>query len=440
MEKNMSHITEKVLNLTLEMLYLLTGEVYVPKTQLDCDITRRRGSHKSGEWNRGQGPVKEPSPSNMIPERMNQKKILEVIDKITELLTGEEEWKYVEGHKNLYKGAINENQSPLTLPDGSKYRNQVERCASPLQEDNNIPQDHQKVVEDVLVIKAKIKQEAEETYGRGDEPYKDKDILPQNSKDLADSRVTRRDRRAEKDDIKCVKVKEENVPIEISKDGQYMQRNMDQCSIRHADGDIGNDITVDSSEENAMTPSLQPVGHSVLPVTHQAVQKKLEMSPCSVSGKRGNQRRKRHSNQKSVRVKSYSCSECGKCFANHSCLIHPGPHVVEMTYPCTDCGLCFPQKTNLLRHQRVHSVVKPYVCSDCGRCFTLKSDLHRHQRTHTGEKPYSCLLCGRGFTQKSNLLRHHRSHSGEKPFSCPECGKCFTKKQDLVAHHIKHEK
>ncbi|XP_069825449.1 uncharacterized protein [Dendropsophus ebraccatus] len=43
-----------------------------------------------------------------------------------------EEWEYVEGHKDLYKEVMMEDQLPLTLPDGSRRRNPVERFPRPL--------------------------------------------------------------------------------------------------------------------------------------------------------------------------------------------------------------------------------------------------------------------------------------------------------------------
>ncbi|KAM5127427.1 uncharacterized protein ACMZJ9_020658 [Mantella aurantiaca] len=145
MEADQSHMTKRILNLTLEIIYLLTGESY-PLV-------------KSGD----QVTIMVPPPHSLKPERNNTKKILEVIQKMIGVLTGEvpircqdvtvyfsmEEWEYLEGHKDLYKDVMMDNQPPLTSPDGSSNRNPPERCPHPLysrdstQEDLTIPLHHQ---------------------------------------------------------------------------------------------------------------------------------------------------------------------------------------------------------------------------------------------------------------------------------------------------------
>ncbi|XP_068111781.1 gastrula zinc finger protein XlCGF53.1-like [Hyperolius riggenbachi] len=108
MDKN--HMTEKILNLTLEIIYLLTGE--------DFTVVSKSFSHSRMS---GGSP------------RINDKKILEVIRKISELLTEEvplrcqdvavyfsmEEWQYMEAHQDLYKDVMVEDKQAFHSQDNS---------------------------------------------------------------------------------------------------------------------------------------------------------------------------------------------------------------------------------------------------------------------------------------------------------------------------------
>ncbi|XP_068113160.1 oocyte zinc finger protein XlCOF29-like [Hyperolius riggenbachi] len=75
MDEDRSHMTERILDLTMEIIYLLTGE--------DCNVVKKT----SGEL---LSSSSHPRESTMIkaPMKNNDKKIIEVIHKMIELLTG----------------------------------------------------------------------------------------------------------------------------------------------------------------------------------------------------------------------------------------------------------------------------------------------------------------------------------------------------------------
>ncbi|XP_073433356.1 uncharacterized protein [Dendrobates tinctorius] len=84
MDKEQNEITKRLLNFTLEMIYLLTGEDYtIVKKTSDC-VTPASRLNESG----GRSLITDPPPHSPIHERSN-KKILELTNKIIELLTGE---------------------------------------------------------------------------------------------------------------------------------------------------------------------------------------------------------------------------------------------------------------------------------------------------------------------------------------------------------------
>ncbi|KAE8577918.1 hypothetical protein XENTR_v10023178 [Xenopus tropicalis] len=105
---------------------------------------------------------------------------------------------------------------------------------------------------------------------------------------------------------------------------------------------------------------------------------------------------------------------------------------------CAVCNKLFISKRTLERHQIVHTGEKPYSCPDCGKRFARVFTLTMHQRTHTGEKPFPCTECGKGFSSLAHMVSHRRIHTGEKPFSCPDCGKSFAHRSTLSSHQKIH--
>ncbi|XP_073411716.1 uncharacterized protein [Dendrobates tinctorius] len=436
MDMDRDKMAERILHLTLEILFRLTGEDY---TVVKTTSSERCQDPVSEGWGRPQSSITEPPPHPLIHEDINDQKILDLIYKLLELLTGEvpircqdvavyfsmEEWDYLEGHTDLYKDVKMEVPQPLTSPDLSSKRKTPERCPRPLlpkeykQEDPNVPQDHQS--EDLTRINTT------ETYVRGDERCKEITIC-----DYPDD---------------CTRRSEVHLTSSIFKSDDL-------------------EILQDTTEEIAFTPDIPSSIHS----------KDLSFDPMkqvpssdSLPTTKENQSHKRGIKKQTAPKpkKSFSCSECGKCFKRKSVLDgHQRTHTGEKPFSCSECGKCFNQKGSLVTHQRIHTGEKPFSCSECGKCFNRKTVLDSHQRAHTGEKPFSCSECGKCFTHNSDLVKHQRTHTGEmtfacsecgkcfrwktifdshqrthrgeKPFSCSECGKCFNRKENLVRHQSSH--
>ncbi|XP_075208056.1 gastrula zinc finger protein XlCGF66.1-like [Anomaloglossus baeobatrachus] len=124
MDIDRDKMAEKILDLTLEILFRLTGEDYI----LVKTSSERCQAPVSEGWRRPLSPITGSPPHPPIHEDINDQKILELTYKMIELLTGEvpircqdvtvyfsmEEWEYLEVHKDLYKDVMMEVPQPLT--------------------------------------------------------------------------------------------------------------------------------------------------------------------------------------------------------------------------------------------------------------------------------------------------------------------------------------
>ncbi|XP_075070730.1 uncharacterized protein LOC142159837 isoform X2 [Mixophyes fleayi] len=495
MDKDRSHITDGILNLTLEIIYLLTGEEYiVVKKTSDERVTLSSHLHVSERLSRTQNPaqVTVPPPHLLIHEKSNDQKILQLTNKIIQLLTGEE-WEDLEEHNGLYENVMMENHRTLMSWDGSSNRNTPERCLRPLfsqdctEENHIIPQDYQG--DNLADIKAEDIEGEEEMYVRGDHQEIPTDISTDGSSNrntpercprpLYSQDCTKENHRIQQEcqveDLTDIKVenikgeeemhmtgdqqcKEEEMPTDISTD-EHSSRNTSEGYLVLSSGfKIEDNIIIqDFPVGKPITPNIDPVHHSAHissdPSNHEAcfpensdiatpsaVHRGDRKFPCSECGKCFIQKSGIILHQRThTGEKPFSCSECGKCFIQKSDLVsHRRTHTGEKPFPCFECGKCFAHKSGLVLHQRFHTGEKPFSCSECGKCFTLKLDLVKHKRIHTGEKPFSCSECGKCFAVISDLAKHKRIHTGDKPFSCSECGKCFTQNSYLAKHKKIH--
>ncbi|XP_077112653.1 uncharacterized protein LOC143767963 [Ranitomeya variabilis] len=457
-------MAERILHLTLEILFRLTGEDYTVVKKTSSERCQDPVSEGLG---RPLSPVTGPPP-HLIHEDINDQKILELAYKMIELLTGEvpircqdvavyfsmAEWEYLAGHKDVYKDIMMEVPQPLTSPVLSSRRTTTERCPRPLlpqdykQEDPNVPQDHQS--EDLTHINTT------ETYVRGDEQCKEEiptydypDDCTRRSEGQLTSSVFKSDNLEIPQDTIGVNAITPDIPSSLhSKDlsSDILKQVLSSDSLPTTKENQSHKISIKKEiGPEVKKPFLLleygncfPLKESFL--KHQKIHTAENRFSCSKCGKSFNQKTDLVKHQRShTGEKPFSCSECGKYFNQKAHFdSHQRIHTGEKPFSCSECGKCFNYKSNLVSHQRIHTGEKPFSCSECGKCFNYKSNLVSHQRIHTGEKPFSCSECGKCFNQKSELVKHQRSHTGEKPFSCSECGKCFIQKANLDSHQRIH--
>ncbi|XP_077322690.1 uncharacterized protein LOC143956349 [Lithobates pipiens] len=370
MEANCSNLTERILRLTLEIIYLLTGENNIVAKKIPGDE---------------QNPITVPLDSLLFPEINNEEKILQVTQKITDLLAGEggnssnfnvrikenikegeakdgvvKEKECLEGQKDLNKEVVMEKQPPLTSPGGSSIKTPQKRRPRPrksrksTQKDHTVPPHDQ---DEVMGIKIVIKEE-EEMY-------------------LIDDQLSRN----------------EDEMMETTTKGE--------SSVNGSTG----------GHRSWNTPE----GRLIL--SENCNKEDLGMALFSSHHK-------------------FNSSNCEQLFRiKDNKLI---PVFEDKPYSCSQCEKSFLRKSGLVQHQRIHTGKKPFPCPVCGKCFIDKSQLNRHNIVHTKARPFPCPQCGKGFPHKGNRDKHIRVHTGEKPFVCSECDKSFTQKASLIIHQKMH--
>ncbi|XP_072279513.1 uncharacterized protein [Pyxicephalus adspersus] len=498
LDKEKRRTTEKILNIALEIIYLLTGEDYVVvKKTFVTKMAPNSHPVVSGGWSWTPSLLMVPPPYFLIRERNKDKKILQLSSQISALLTGEvpircqdvtvyfsmEEWEYLEGHKDLYKDVMMEDHQTLTSPDFLHGETCLPHSPS-----------HTSIIKDQSCAISSPKPEEPRKVNITEVPrsHGEQGSLPiPNTSDRKGSTPSP----STQNPLTCIKseavlgeadafltttstpswtIKEEpkEPPLGFHNPPQTYQT-QSSTSRRSQTLSCGNDGLLECEYKSVIVkeepgscdhhqqhsrngaPSKQGhlwVDHMIGFGHRKCYICNASLSPQELVGSRGGRypyptcRRclvdnppKSSPEAEFSEVNVHSCTLCRKSFVNKSHLLrHQRMHADDKLFACQECGKCLASKQNLDRHKRIHTGEKPYECSICKRSFAHKSAVIKHERIHTGERPYTCRECGKGFVAKSELVKHERTHTGEKPYCCAQCGKCFRRNYILRLHINTH--
>ncbi|XP_068112204.1 zinc finger protein 70-like [Hyperolius riggenbachi] len=471
------NFSEKILNLTLEVIHLLTGENY---TVVNPSNHGTSSSHPQVSAGQGRSQTIEVPPLSMGSERNDDQKILEITNSIIYLLTGEV-LDYLEDLGDVGEDMTTEECHPSKSLETLKNKRRLQQLHIQVMEPD-LHTDSDCDSQSPLGCKTPEQHEGTRLSGQGgpgdDCPSNsqtgkaqvhklcsstlvscDKDISPPAANDIKYTLVQLKEESDLEEEPEEEPVEDDLSEAEIflpkgsaifpthEESSRSLDHQSAKCKLLSVNRSEGSSGQVNAS---SLTPLMAntykcPECPNVFNcrsdlLRHQSHHRGLALFTCAMCGKNFNRKCNLVKHQKiHTGEKPYSCSECGKSFREkHYLLSHQSVHNGVQLILCPVCGKGYTSKSNLSKHQRIHTGQKPFACSICGKTFNQRSVLLVHQRTHTGEKPFSCQLCSRSFADKTKLQRHQRIHSAEKPFHCSECGKGFKQNIFLLKHLTDH--
>ncbi|CAH2321164.1 oocyte zinc finger -like [Pelobates cultripes] len=472
-------MTEKILSLTLDILYLLTGKDYIIVKKPGNDVTNCNGPFVSGGSYRTQSASMVPPSHLLIHERNNDQKILELTNQIIHLLTGEvpircedvtvhlsmKEWEYLEDHQDFHQAMTMKNRQPTLSLDESISRRTFPVSPDALNEDKHSTKNYPGclTITDRCTTK-KCTPSVYTDHNKEDSASCQEEILPNaytareckqteySSTHIKEELTSRKDRKLT-DNFQASKYssansKEESVLI-VENNLTDIDRHVPK--LTEYTSDLFNESALCEEKNLLYTPTER------MNTEHLSVCIKEESTPLKDRPFTDPDihllMKPTQTDYPSTHIKEESDS-WEEVIVTDNDLYEPTDHADTEDAMYNKEGvenndntstpvmsfrvMKFSECGEIVNNQfHTHTVEGMYNCSECQKCFPNNFDLFKHQTAHK-EKMLACPECGKNFSCKARLIRHYRSHTGTKLFSCSACGKWLTDKSSLITHQRSH--